>query len=138
MLYESLTFWRAGAWLVRVHAHLTSSKSSAETFGRIPMRLRRYSDRLALVDQKLGQEIDQAYDDNIAVFKLRQGADLLLPIDLEMYSAVDLCIADFAQHPELEQLVCVEHGIHEFTIAHLPAWMADASEIPAHTQQDHQ
>ncbi len=138
MLYESLTFWRAGAWLVRVQAHLTASKSSAETFGRIPMHLRRDGDRLVLVDQTLGAEIDEAYDDNITVFQLRQGADVLLPIDLETYDEVDLHIEDFAQHPELDQLVCVEHGIHEFTIAHLPAWMADASESQTATAPDHQ
>lgn len=138
MLYESITYWRTGIWLVRVQAHLTSSKSSAESFGRIPMRLLRQDDRLVLVDARTTRQLDEAYDDNIAVFQLRDGADVLLPIDLDTYQEVELRIDQFAQHPELDQLVCVEHGTHEFTVMHLPAWMAEASKSQTDTAQDHQ
>lgn len=113
MLFESVTYWRSGAWLVRVQAGLTNNLASAEAFGLLPMRLERDHDRLVLLTAQTGVELGEAYDENITVFRLKAGVDVATPVNLDDYKQEALPISRFTYFPELEQLTCVGHGVNE-------------------------
>lgn len=113
MLFESVTYWRSGAWLVRVQAGFTNNRASAEAFGLLPMRLERDHDRLVLLTAQTGVELGEAYDENITVFRLKAGVDVATPVNLDDYKQEALPISRFTHFPELEQLTCVGHGVNE-------------------------
>lgn len=114
MIFESVTEWQAENYIVRVQAGFFASCEKAEAFGNQPMKLVRDGDRLVLRD-KSGKELDEAFDENISVFRLKNSAQGKLMTTHDDYEQVSISIGDFGSHPELSSFGSLSYGVNEVT-----------------------
>lgn len=89
LLFENVSYWTAGAYAVRIQAGLLSTWMDAYSHVNSHIALRRDGSRIALVDVRTGEEIDEAIGNSVALFRLRDGATAatasmadFLPVDV--------------------------------------------------------
>ncbi len=111
MLYESITYWRAGRWLIRVHAHRNADVSATETSAALPMGLERRGEQLVLRTLGMPALSERLVNDQVAVLRLRFGRQPTLPLNLDDYEAAELPVEQLGRFPELDRLMCVSHGV---------------------------
>lgn len=114
MIFESVTVWQAENYVVQVQAGFFATDDEAAAFGNQPMSLVRDGDRLVLRDDS-GQELDEAFDENIAVFRLKDSAQGKPITTHNDYEQVSISISDFGNYPELSSFGSLSYGVNEAT-----------------------
>jgi len=115
MIFESITVWQAEDYLVRIQSGFFRTCVEAEAFGKQPLLLKRDGCRLVLFGKKTGVELDEAYDENIAVLRLKATAITKATVSDDDYEQVALRIAEFDQVPELASFGLLAYGVNEVT-----------------------
>ena len=116
-IFESLTWWQAEDYVIRVQAGIFVTREKADEFGRQPMKLERDEkhNRLVLFDAKTGEELDEAFDENIGVFKLKKSSRGKSVVNYDDYEQVHISIADFGNYRELSSFGSLAYGVNEAT-----------------------
>lgn len=112
IIFKSLTEWQAENYIVSVQAGLFATREKAAAFGNQPMKLVRDGNRLVLCD-KTGKELDEAFDENISVFKLKDSAKGKFTTTHDDYEQVNILIDDFENYAELSSFGSLSYGVNE-------------------------
>lgn len=112
MIFESITEWQAEDYIVLVRAGLFASHEDAEAFGQKPMTLRKDGDRLVL-QNRAGEELDEAFDENIAVFKLKKLSKNMTVTTQDDYEKVNIKICEFGSYPGLSLFGLLSYGVNQ-------------------------
>lgn len=126
MLYESITYWRAGRWLIRVHAHRNADVTATESSAALPMCLERREERLVLRTFGMPSLAEQLASDQVVALRLRFGRQPTLPLNLEDYEPAELPVEQLGRFPELDRLQCVSHGVKAVADHEMPTGAAHA------------
>lgn len=112
MFFESVTEWQADDYIIRVQVGIFTTREKAEAFGNQPMKLVRNGDRLVLRDNA-GKELDEAFDENITVFKLKDSAKGKLRTTHDDFKQINILIRDFGNHQNPSLFRLFSYGVSE-------------------------
>lgn len=113
MFYESVTNWQAEDYIVCVRVGFFETAEAAEVFGKQSKRLTRDGSRLVLSDLESGRELDEAYDENIELFKLKESSQGKLTTEQRDYEQVNILISDFGKYPDLQSFGSLSYGVSQ-------------------------
>lgn len=102
MLYESITVWQAGKFLLKLHSGLFDSDAEVRTFTAQPLHLSRNLNLLILTSAKSGETLETIDDPRVVVLKLKETAIGKTPVVITDYDEVSIPIRAFSLHRDLK------------------------------------
>lgn len=113
MFYESVTNWQAEDYIVCVRVGIFETSEAAEVFGKKSIKLTRDGDRLVLSDADSSRELDEAYDENIKLFKLKESSQGKLMTSQDDYEQINILISDFGKYSDLRSFGSLSYGVSQ-------------------------
>lgn len=104
-MWESLTYWYNGRYEITVGVGIFDSKEKALAFGSARMSLVCRGERLVIISAESGQELDEAFDENISVGILKADCEQSMSFDDNDYQPFNLKIIEFSSNPYFSSLV---------------------------------
>lgn len=116
MIYGLNTAWQADDYVVRVQTGLFLTPEEAQASGNQSMQLVRNNNRLVLRDYKTGKELDEAFDNDIQVFKLKESSSGRPIVNFyDDYEQVGILIANFGNYHALSSFSFLSCSVDEAT-----------------------